>query len=160
MDTPGGELGSERKPSAPPDDGLGPCEWRAVPWRQVSGTGVLVLVLFAALIAYAALWARDPLLVVLSGLAMVYVVGPLLVPTQFRIDIDGVHRASPWTKRSYEWRSFTGYRVDSKGRAVFLRFGGRGFSRFRSSMTLFVPDATTLERVTKRIEQWIPTREG
>ena len=136
-------------------DATGPLEWRTQPFRQISGSAMIIFALFVAIILYASLWAKDGILAGLSGIAMLYVLGPLLVPTQYRLDETGVTRESPLTKRHYEWSAFKSFRVDPQGRAVFLRFGGRGFGRFRATMALFVPNEEIASGVVERCERWM-----
>jgi hypothetical protein len=143
--------GEEGRPS--------PFEWRTQPLRQLTGTALVILLLFVSLILYAILWAGDAMLAGLSVLAMVYVLGPLVVPTRFRLDRTGVTRRSALTRRQYKWSEFSGFRVDPKARAVFLRFAGRGVSRFRSALALFTPDDAIVDEVVRRCEYWLGSEE-
>lgn len=140
-------------------DGLAPLEWRTQPLRQITAPATIVFALFLAIILYAVLWARDGLLAGLTVVAMLYVLGPLLVPTQYRLDETGVTRKSPLTKRHFEWSEFKSFRRDPQGRAVFLKFGGRGFGRFRAAITLFVPDAEFAKKIVARCEHWMAIGE-
>jgi hypothetical protein len=132
-----------------------PIEWRTRPLRQLTGPVLIVLALFVALILYAVLWAGDAILAALSALAMVYVLGPLLVPTRFRLDESGVSRSSAFTKRHWDWAEFSGYRLDERSRAVFLRYAGRGLGRLRSALALFTPDPAVVDEVVRRCEFWL-----
>lgn len=137
----------------------GALEWGAQPWQQIGGALLWVLALFVALILYASLWARDGMFAGLVVLAMFYVLGPLLLPVHYRMDETGLARRTRFASRHFGWQDFAAYRVDPGGRTVFLRFSGRGLKRFRSAMTLFVPDAVTAREVLRRLEFWIGGRE-
>jgi hypothetical protein len=125
----------------------------------MTGTVLVIVALFVSLILYAIIWAEDAVLAGLSVLAMVYVLGPLLVPTGFRLDEGGVTRKSALTRRHHRWSEFSGYRVDPKARAVFLSFAGRGVSRFRSAFALFTPDDAIVDEVVRRCEFWLGSME-
>ena len=124
----------------------------------MTGSVLIIAALFASLILYAVLWAGDAVLAGLSVLAMVYVLGPLLVPTRFRLDESGVTRRSALTRRQYKWSEFSGFKVDPKARAVFLSFAGRGVSRFRSAFALFTPDDAIVDEVVRRCEFWLGSK--
>jgi hypothetical protein len=155
VDTAPGEVG-QGPPKGEDAREPGPLEWRTQPLKQLTGPVLVISALFVALILYAVLWAGDAVLAALVVLAMAYVLGPLLVPTRFRLDDTGVSRRSALTRRHFRWNEFAGYRVDPKSRAVFLRYAGRGVARFRSALALFTPDEAIVAEVVRRLDVWLP----
>ena len=67
-----------------------------------------------------------PLLVV-AGL---YLVGPLWVPARYRVDDEGVTRATAFGTRTWPWDRLGGFRLDAARRTAWLDVRGRGQARF------------------------------
>lgn len=73
-----------------------------------------------------------PLLVV-GG---VYLVGPLWIAVRYRVDADGVERATVFGRRTWKWRELSRYRVDADARTAWVEAKGRGSARFMPPLLL------------------------
>ena len=135
---------------------LGPLEWRAWPWRS-RGRAPQVLAA-AALVALlgSALSQGSGLLVGLTVASAVYVLAPLFIPVRYRLDADGVSRASPFTARRFPWSAFTGYRADPAGRTLFLRLATPRWRKLPAGIALFLPDEKVAREARRRLEAWLP----
>jgi hypothetical protein len=115
------------------------------------------MLLYAALWIYVVLRQHDAVWGILLVLAGVYVVGPLLLPVRYRLDAEGVMRATRFTReRRVPWSRFTGFQVADGGRAIALRFASRPMRWLSGDMCLFVPDRTVAAEAVRRLEFWLP----
>ena len=66
-------------------------------------------------------------LLVAAGL---YLVGPLWVAARYRVDDEGVTRATAFGARTWAWSQLAGFRLDAARRTAWLTLRGRGTARF------------------------------
>lgn len=73
------------------------------------------------------------LLLVVLG---IYLLGPLWVPVQYRVDDEGLTRATPFGRRVFAWETLGSYHVAEHERAAYVQLKGRGTARFLPPLLL------------------------
>ena len=73
------------------------------------------------------------LLLVVLG---VYLLGPLWVPVQYRVDDEGLTRATPFGRRLFAWETLGPFHVASRERVAYVQLRGRGTARFLPPLLL------------------------
>lgn len=72
-------------------------------------------------------------LLVLGG---IYLVGPLWIAVRYRVDAEGVERATAFGRRRLAWGAVAAFRVSAVERSAWVHERGRGRARFLPPMLL------------------------
>jgi len=134
-------------------------EWRSRPWRGSQAAIGVVALLFVALGTYAAVWGKDAVWTGLTVVAALYVLSPLVIPVNYRVDASGITRRSWLSSRQFAWNRFATWSLLPNRRVAVLRFAGKGVARLKGGMSLFLPEEPLRERVLDELVRGIGPEE-
>ena len=140
------------------DGAPAPLAWGVRPGRGRPRAARLGLALWLAVTAVWILAGPRGFVLLLLVLG-IYLLGPLWVPVTYRVDDDGLLRATPFGRRLFTWEELGSYEVVKAERAAYIQLRGRGTARLLPPV-LLLWESGAGEDFTARLEAALAYRLG